>query len=100
MPKPLIIRNVPRSARLLTDARESSEEHCSRGIEPDRDRIQQHLERSLMLVAALMQIVGYDRAAEIAKKAHPEGLTLKDAADGLGYLPADELDRQSDRSGW
>ena len=79
--------------RLLADACESFEEHCARGIEPDRERIRQHLERSLMLVTALTPRLGYDRAAEIAKKAHREGLTLREAALALGYLTAEEFDR-------
>lgn len=91
--KPLIIHNVLGSIRLLADACDSFEEHCARGIEPDRERIRQHLERSLMLVTALAPRLGYDRAAEIAKKAHREGLTLKEAAVALGYLTAEEFDR-------
>ena len=91
--KPLIAHNVLHSVRLLADACDSFEEHCARGIEPDRDRIRQHLERSLMLVTALTPVLGYDRAAEIAKKAHGEGLTLKEAAVALGYLTAEEFDR-------
>lgn len=91
--KPLIIHNVLHSVRLLADACGSFEEHCARGIEADRDRIRQHLERSLMLVTALTPRLGYDRAAEIAKKAHREGLTLKEAAVRLGYLTAEEFDR-------
>ncbi len=91
--KPLIIHNVLHSVRLLADVCQSFEEHCARGIEPDRDRIRQHLERSLMLVTALAPVLGYDRAAEIAKKAHREGLTLKQAALALGYLTAEEFDR-------
>jgi len=91
--RPLIIHNVRHSMRLLADACESFEEHCARGIEPDRERIRQHLERSLMLVTALTPRLGYDRAAEIAKKAHRDGLTLKEAALALGYLTAEEFDR-------
>jgi len=91
--KPLIIHNVLQSVRLLADACESFEEHCARGIEPNRDRIRQHLERSLMLVTALTPILGYDRAAEIAKKAHREDLTLKAAAVAMGYLTAEEFER-------
>jgi fumarate hydratase class II len=91
--KPLIIHNVLHSVRLLADACGSFEEHCARGIEPDRGRIRRHLERSLMLVTALAPVLGYDRAAEIAKKAHREGLTLKEAAVSLGYLTAEEFDR-------
>ena len=92
--KPLIIHNVLHSVRLLADACESFEEHCARGIEPDRERIRQHLEQSLMLVTALAPRLGYDRAAAIAKKAHREGLTLKEAAVALGYLTAEEFDRE------
>jgi fumarate hydratase class II len=91
--KPLIIHNVLHSIRLLADACDSFEEHCARGIEPDRERIRQHLERSLMLVTALTPRLGYDRAAQIAKKAHREGLTLKEAAVALGYLTVEEFDR-------
>jgi fumarate hydratase class II len=68
--------------------------HCVRGLEPDRERIREHLERSLMLVTALAPRLGYDRAAEIAKKAHREGSTLKEAAVALGYLSAEEFDRE------
>jgi fumarate hydratase class II len=91
--KPLIIHNVLRSIRLLADACDSFEAHCARGIEPDRERIRAHLERSLMLVTALAPRLGYDRAAEIAMKAHREGSTLREAAVALGYLEADEFDR-------
>ncbi len=92
--KPLIIYNVLRSVRLLADACESFEKYCAYGIEPNRERIRQHLEQSLMLVTALAPRLGYDRAAEIAKKAHTEHLTLKEAAVTLGYLTADEYDRE------
>ena len=91
--KPLIIHNVLQSVRLLADACESFEAHCARGIEPNRDRIRQHLEQSLMLVTALTPLLGYDRAAEVAKKAHREGLTLKQAAMALGYVTAEEFDK-------
>jgi len=92
--KPLIIHNFLQSTRLLADACLSFEEHCARGIEPSRPRIQEQLERSLMLVTALAPRLGYDRAAEIAKKAHREGTTLKEAALALGYLTAEEFDRE------
>jgi len=91
--KPVIVHNVLQSVRLLADACESFETHCARGIEPDRERIRQHLGRSLMLVTALAPVIGYDRAAEIAKKAHREGRTLREAALALGYVTADEFDR-------
>jgi fumarate hydratase class II len=91
--KPLIIHNVLGSVRLLADACESFDRHCAAGIEPDRARIQALVERSLMLVTALAPIIGYDRAARIAKKAHAEGLTLREAALALGDLTAEEFDR-------
>jgi fumarate hydratase class II len=92
--KPLIIYNFLQSVRLLADACESFDEHCARGIEPDRHRIQEHVNQSLMLVTALAPRLGYDKAAEIAKKAHKEGLTLKEAVLELGYLTAEEFDRE------
>jgi fumarate hydratase, class II len=92
--KPLIIHNFLHSVRLLADACRSFDEHCARGIEPSRGRIREQLERSLMLVTALAPRLGYDRAAEIAKKAHKEGTTLKEAALALGYLTAEEFDRE------
>jgi fumarate hydratase, class II len=90
--KPLIIHNVLHSLRLLADACDSFEEHCGRGIEPNRERIRGHLERSLMPVTVLTPLLGYDRVAEIAMKAHHEGLTLKEAATSLGYLTPEEFD--------
>ena len=91
--KPLIIANFLRSVRLLADASESFEEHCARGIEPDHEKIRGHVDRSLMLVTALAPRIGYDKAAEIAKKAHKDGTTLKEAALALGYVTAEEFDR-------
>src|SRR5204863_7679316 len=84
--KPLIIHNVLQSLRLLTDGMRSFEEHCARGIEPDRERIAELVARSLMLVTALTPHIGYDKAAEIGKKAHREGTTLKGAALALGHV--------------
>jgi fumarate hydratase class II len=92
--KPLIIHNLLGSARLLAEACVSFETHCARGIEPDRERIRFLVERSLMLVTALAPRLGYDRAAAIAKKAHAEGRTLREAAVALGYLTAEEFDRE------
>jgi fumarate hydratase class II len=92
--KPLIIHNVLQSIRLLADASESFEEHCARGLEPNVGRIREQLERSLMLVTALAPRLGYDRAAQIAKKAHREGTTLREAAVALGFLTAEEFDRE------
>jgi fumarate hydratase class II len=91
--KPLIIHNVLGSVRLLADACESFDTHCARGIEADRERIGLLVERSLMLVTALTPIIGYDRAAAIAKKAHAERLTLREAALALGHLTAEQFDR-------
>jgi fumarate hydratase class II len=91
--KPLIISNVLRSIRLLADACESFDKHCARGIEPDHAKIRGHVDRSLMLVTALAPRIGYDRAAAIAKKAHKDGTTLKEAAVALGHLTAEEFDR-------
>lgn len=81
------------SIRLLGDGMRSFDEHCVRGIEPRRERIAENLERSLMLVTALVPHLGYDRAAEIARKAHLEGSTLRGAALALGYLSAEDFDR-------
>jgi len=91
--KPLIIHAFMQSARLLADGCRSFEEHCARGIEPNAERIKELLGRSLMLVTALAPHIGYDRAAEIAKKAHREGGTLRDAALALGYVSAADFDR-------
>jgi fumarate hydratase class II len=90
--KPLIIHNVLQSIRLLADGMHSFDVHCARGIEADRDRIAELVARSLMLVTALNPHIGYDKSAEIAKKAHREGTTLKAAALALGYVTEDEFD--------
>jgi fumarate hydratase class II len=82
--KPVIVATFLESCRLLADALASFDEHCARGIEPDRDRIAHHLGASLMLVTALAPHLGYDRAAAIAKHAHATGGTLEDAAAELG----------------
>jgi fumarate hydratase, class II len=91
--KPLVIQNFLQSARLLADGCASFDEHCARGIEPNAARIAELVERSLMLVTALAPKIGYDRAAEIAKKAHREGTTLREAALALGYVDAEAFDR-------
>jgi fumarate hydratase class II len=91
--KPVLIHNFLQSVRLLADGCASFEEHCARGIEPEEARIRELVERSLMLVTALAPHIGYDRAAEIAKKAHREGGTLKAAALALGYVSAADYDR-------
>ncbi|HWD23134.1 MAG TPA: class II fumarate hydratase [Burkholderiales bacterium] len=91
--KPLIIHAFLQSLRLLADGCRSFEEHCARGIEANQGRIREFLERSLMLVTALSPHIGYDRAAEIAKKAHRDGSTLREAALALGYVKPDDFDR-------
>ena len=90
--KPIIIRNVLQSIRLLGDACSAFTENCVNGIIANRTKIDQLLHESLMLVTALNPYIGYDKAAKIAKKAHQEGSTLKEAAMTLGYLTAEEFD--------
>ena len=91
--KPLIIYNFLTSARLIADSCHSFEEHCIKGLEPNYSRIKEHLNNSLMLVTALNTKIGYDKAAEIAKKAYTENTTLKDAALKLGYVSATDFDQ-------
>jgi fumarate hydratase class II len=91
--KPMIIHAFLQSARLLADGSRSFEEHCARGIEPNAKVIRDLVERSLMLVTALAPHIGYDRAAEIAKKAHKDGTTLREAALALGHVSAADFDR-------
>lgn len=91
--KPVIIFNFLTSARLIADASRSFVEHCVEGIEPNHSRIKMHLDNSLMLVTALNTHIGYDKAAEIAKKAHKEDTTLKEAALKLGYLTSEQFDK-------
>jgi fumarate hydratase class II len=90
--KPLIIHNFLQSARLLADGCNSFREHCVLGIEPNRTRIHENLEKSLMLVTALSPHIGYDKAAKIAKTAHKNGKTLKEAAVELGFVTAEQFD--------
>ncbi|MGM3181895.1 class II fumarate hydratase [Dickeya oryzae] len=89
--RPMVIHNFLQSVRLLADGMKSFNEHCAVGIEPNRERINQLLNESLMLVTALNPHIGYDKAAEIAKKAHKEGLTLKASALKLGYLTEEQF---------
>ncbi|MGV7210435.1 class II fumarate hydratase [Oxalobacteraceae bacterium A2-2] len=89
--KPLIAHNFLQSARLLADGMLSFEEHCARGIEPNHGRIAELMQRSLMLVTALAPHIGYDKAAQIAKKAQHEGTTLQEAALALGYVTAEQF---------
>jgi len=90
--KPMMISNFLESAQLIGDACKSFNENCAVGIEPNQERITQNLNNSLMLVTALNTHIGYEKAAEIAKKAHKEGTTLKEAALELGYLSSEEFD--------
>jgi fumarate hydratase class II len=89
--KPLIIHNFLQSVRLLSDGCHSFEEFCARGIEPRLKKIQEHLDNSLMLVTALNPHIGYDKAAQIAKKAHKEDKTLKEAALELGFVTEEQF---------
>ncbi|MDB5737100.1 MAG: fumC [Sphingomonas bacterium] len=91
--KPLIGANILRSIDLLSVAMESFAERCVEGLEPDRERIASLLDRSLMLVTALAPEIGYDNAAKIAKHAHHEGLTLKEAGLALGLVDEATFDR-------
>jgi fumarate hydratase class II len=90
--KPVIIHNVLQSIRLLGDACRNFNEFCAIGIEANRARIDENLARSLMLVTALNPHIGYDNAAKIAKKAHKDGTSLKEAALALGLLTAEQFD--------
>ncbi len=90
--KPMIAYNFLQSTRLLADGMRSLDVHCVRGIEANQERISELLGRSLMLVTALSPHIGYDKAAAIAKKAHKEGTTLKEAAVALGYVSAADFD--------
>jgi fumarate hydratase, class II len=92
--KPVMIRNFLHSTRLLADVCRSFREFCIVGLEADRERIAELVERSLMLVTALAPSIGYDTAAAIAKKAHHEGLTLKQAAVALGHLSEAEYEER------
>jgi fumarate hydratase class II len=96
--KPVIAANVLQSARLLGDACVSFADNCAVGIQANLPMVKQHLENSLMLVTALNTKIGYYKAAEIAKYAHKNGMTLKAAAVGLGHVSAEEYDQIVDPS--
>ena len=96
--KPVIIHNFCHSVDLLTDACLRFTEFCVEGLEPDYEQIQHHLNNSLMLVTALNPIIGYDKSAQVAKKAHKERTTLREAALSLGYLSAEQFDEAIDPS--
>ncbi len=91
--RPLIAHNFLQSARLLADGMASFNDHCAIGIEPNRERIAELVGRSLMLVTALNPHIGYDKAAQIAKKAHREGTSLREAALATGYVTAEQFDQ-------
>ncbi len=91
--KPVIIFNLLMSARLIGDACDSFDKNCVAGIEPNYSMIERHLENSLMLVTALNPHIGYENAAKIAKKAHKEGTTLREAAVSLGLLTSEQFDQ-------
>lgn len=91
--KPVLIHNFLQSARLLADAMVSFNDNCAVGIEPNRETIDRYLQQSLMLVTALNPHIGYERAAIIAKTAHKEGLTLKEAAVRSGFLSTEQFDQ-------
>jgi fumarate hydratase class II len=90
--KPLMAYNVLHSIDLLTGACTAFRRFAVEGVEPDREQIARHLERSLMLVTALNPVIGYDKAAEVAKKAHKEGISLRESAVALGYLTGEQFD--------
>ena len=91
--KPVILHNVLTSIELLADGCRSFTQHCATGIEPNRQRIKEHLENSLMLVTALNPHIGYKKAAEISLRAYRENIGLREAALQLGYVTGEEFDR-------
>jgi fumarate hydratase class II len=91
--RPMVAHNFLQSVRLLADGARSFNDHCAVGIEPNLERIDELVQRSLMLVTALNPHIGYDKAAYIAKKAHREGTSLREAAIASGYLTAEQFDR-------
>ncbi len=90
--KPVMVHNVLSSIQLLGDACQAFNDNCAVGLEPDLPKIRENLNKNLMQVTALNRHIGYDKAAQIAKKAHKEGLSLKEAALALAYLTAEEFD--------
>ena len=91
--RPMVAHNFLQSVRLLADGMRSFNDHCAVGIEPNRARIEELVDRSLMLVTALNPHIGYDKSAQIAKKAHKEGTSLREAALALGFVTADQFDQ-------
>ena len=90
--KPVMIFNLLQSIRLLADGTRSFSTNCVAGIEANEERIQQLMQQSLMLVTALNPHIGYDKAAQIAKKAFNDGTSLKEATTALGHLTAEQYD--------
>lgn len=91
--KPLIIHNILQSSNLLTDACRTFREHLVEGLSPNLNTLNRNVEHSLMLVTALNPVIGYDSAAKVAKKAHAEGITLRKAAEDLGFLTGEQFDK-------
>jgi fumarate hydratase class II len=91
--KPVIVFNFLNSVRLLADGIHSFDQHCAVGIEPNLEKLSDYVKNSLMLVTALNPHIGYDKSAQIAKKAHKEGTSLKEAALALGHLTGEDFDR-------
>lgn len=91
--KPVMVHNVLESIQLLADSIQAFNDHCAIGIEPELEKIKQNLDKNLMLVTALNKHIGYDKAAEIAKKAHQEKLNLRESALALGYLSDEDFDK-------
>jgi len=91
--KPVIVHNVLESCALLADACRSFDVHCVAGIQPNREVIARHLQDTLMLVTALNEVIGYDNAAKVAKLAYAKSITLKQAAEQLGLVSAEDFDR-------
>jgi fumarate hydratase class II len=91
--RPMVAHNFLQSVRLLADGMRSFNDHCAVGITPNRERIRELVDRSLMLVTALNPHIGYDKAAQIAKKAHKEGTTLREAAIASGHVTAEQFDQ-------
>jgi fumarate hydratase class II len=90
--RPMVAHNFLQSVRLLADGMKSFNDHCAVGIEPNRERIAELVDRSLMLVTALNPHIGYDKAAQIAKRAHQEGTSLREAALASGHVTAEQFD--------
>jgi fumarate hydratase class II len=91
--KPVMVHNLLESVQLIADACRAFNDHCAVGIEPNTERIEKHLQESLMVVTALNPHIGYEKAAEIAKKAHKDGSSLRQAALTLAHVTAEEYDK-------